>query len=320
MGEFNLQAAFSFEDSDASHDGRLPQGTHPSCSSLLLSQLEQSQGGISIDSALQVGFMLCALLSWYHTAIPEFHVGCHSLTEATLQTVVEQCVNFDKDPWSDPVGKDGRAPRRMLANAAGTTTASKGENAYAALAGKSFNYHFRSWKKAIGENKGKCMFCHDTARNNDHKTKDCPILKKLGMKLEKCTDVDNCPTASCVASAMPALTPAPASIAPPATDTTVGFSSVPGGFLAAAKGDAFDSGNEYEYEGKSSGAMYSRTTNLNTASYLYIGPNPYGRHASAKEIPVDTDPFSDIHLSSRTSRDPQGVNTIYLPKSVLNLF
>jgi hypothetical protein len=66
--------------------------------------------------------------------------------------------------------------------------------------------------------------------------------------------------------------------------------------------------------------MYSRTTNHNTASYLYIGPDPYGRHSSAKEIPVDTAPSSDIHSSSRTSCNPHGNNTIYLPKSVLNLF
>ncbi len=164
------------------------------------------------------------------------------------------------------------------------------------------------------------MFCHNTARNADHKTKDCPILKKLGMKLEKRTDADNRNTASCIASEMPAPAPAPASNAPPASNTTVESSLVPGGFLAAAERDAFDSGDEYEYEGKSSGAIYSRSTYCNAASDLYISPEPFCRHASAKEILVDTDPSSDVHSSSRTSRNPQGVNTIYLPKSVLNLF
>jgi hypothetical protein len=277
-------------------------------------------GGIYIDSALQVGFMLRALLSRYQAVIQKFRVGWHSLTKATLQTVVKQCVNFDKDPWSGPVGKDGKAPSSTSANAAGTTTAGEGDKAYNALTSKLFNYHFGCWKKAIGENKGKCMFCHNTACNTNHKTKDCPILKKLGMKLEKHMDVNNRPIASCIASAMPAPAPTPASIAPMAPDTTVGSSSVPGGFSAAAKGDAFDSGNQYEYEEKSSGAVYSLTTNRNTASNLYIGPNPYGRHTSAKEIPVDTAPSSEIHLSSRTSHNPHRVNTIYLPKSVLNLF
>jgi hypothetical protein len=65
--------------------------------------------------------------------IKEFCVGRHSLTKATLQTVVKQSINFDKDPWSGPVGKDGKAPCSPLANAAGTNSGD-GENAYKALA------------------------------------------------------------------------------------------------------------------------------------------------------------------------------------------
>ena len=55
-------------------------------------------GGISIDSALHVGFMLGALLHPYHTVVQEFRFGRHSLSKASLQTVVEQCTNYDKDP------------------------------------------------------------------------------------------------------------------------------------------------------------------------------------------------------------------------------
>ncbi len=98
-------------------------------------------GGISIDLALQVGFMLCALLSCYQAMIQEFCVGRPSLPMATLQTVVEQCINFDKDPWSDPVGKDSKVPCSPSVNAAGTNSGDGG-NAYKALANKSFNYHF----------------------------------------------------------------------------------------------------------------------------------------------------------------------------------
>ena len=98
-------------------------------------------GGISIDSALQVGFMLHAILSHYQAVIQEFRVSCHSLNAATLQTVVKQCVNFDKDPWLGPVGKDSKVPRSPLANAAGTNSGDGG-NTYDALANKSFNYHF----------------------------------------------------------------------------------------------------------------------------------------------------------------------------------
>jgi hypothetical protein len=85
--------------------------------------------------------MLCTLLSCYQAVIQEFCVGCHSLTAATLQIVIKQCVNFDKDPWSGPVGKDSKVPSSPLANAAGTNSGDGG-NAYDALANKSFNYHF----------------------------------------------------------------------------------------------------------------------------------------------------------------------------------
>ena len=41
------------------------------------------------------------------TQIVQNGLGCHPLSEATLQTVVDRCVNFDKDPFLGPVGKDG---------------------------------------------------------------------------------------------------------------------------------------------------------------------------------------------------------------------
>jgi hypothetical protein len=41
-------------------------------------------GGISIDSAFRVGFMLCALLGHYHTVVQEFCLGSHPLNEASL--------------------------------------------------------------------------------------------------------------------------------------------------------------------------------------------------------------------------------------------
>ena len=47
-------------------------------------------GGVAIDSALQVGFMLRALLSSYHGVVQDFRLGRHSLSTATLQTVVDQ--------------------------------------------------------------------------------------------------------------------------------------------------------------------------------------------------------------------------------------
>jgi hypothetical protein len=98
-------------------------------------------GGISIDSALQVGFMLCALLHRYNPVFQEFCLGCHPLSKASLQTMVKQCVNYNKDLFLGPVGKDSKVSQTQLANAAGAALG-EGENAYEALAAKSFNYHF----------------------------------------------------------------------------------------------------------------------------------------------------------------------------------
>ena len=61
--------------------------------------------------------------------------------EATLQSVFNQFVNFDKDPFLGPVGKDGRVIWNASASAAGPACGD-GENAYDALTAKSFNYHF----------------------------------------------------------------------------------------------------------------------------------------------------------------------------------
>ena len=65
-------------------------------------------GGVTIDSALQVGFMLCVLQSTYHGVVQDFCLGRHSLSSATLQLVEEQCMAYDKDPWKNPIGKDGK--------------------------------------------------------------------------------------------------------------------------------------------------------------------------------------------------------------------
>jgi hypothetical protein len=46
-------------------------------------------GGVAIDSELQVGFRLRALLSSYHGVVQDFRLGRHSLSTATLQTVVD---------------------------------------------------------------------------------------------------------------------------------------------------------------------------------------------------------------------------------------
>ena len=100
-------------------------------------------GDIGIDSALQVGSMLHALLSRYHAVVQEFCLGCHSLSYVSLQTVVEQCTNYDKDPWKSPAGCNGRAPK---GTPSANTTGTDFGDPYEVLAGRSFNHHFGRWK------------------------------------------------------------------------------------------------------------------------------------------------------------------------------
>jgi hypothetical protein len=79
-------------------------------------------GGISIDSALQVR---------------EFHLRQHSLTTASLQTVIDQSVSYGKDPWKGLVGRDGVLVSTSLVNA---TNSDPGNSLYAGMAAKPFNF------------------------------------------------------------------------------------------------------------------------------------------------------------------------------------
>jgi hypothetical protein len=137
-------------------------------------------GGISIDSALQVRFMLHALWSGYQAVVQEFQ---HSLTTASLQTVVDQCMSYDdKDPWKGLVGCDSESVRTPLAN---VTNADPDNSLYVVMAAKPFNFHMSCWQKVVLHNRGKCLFCFNTsAHNTNHKTLDCPIMKKVGLKFK----------------------------------------------------------------------------------------------------------------------------------------
>ncbi len=57
-------------------------------------------GGVDIGSALQVGFMLRSLLSRYSVVVTDYWLGRHSLTSATLQSIIKHCTAFNKDPWT----------------------------------------------------------------------------------------------------------------------------------------------------------------------------------------------------------------------------
>ncbi len=101
-------------------------------------------GGVAINSALQVGFMLRVLLSQYHEVVQDFCLGHHSLASTTLQSVVEQCMAYDKDPWKGPVGKDGKPVRTPSAYTVGA--AGDSSNPYESLTTCSFSNHMSCWR------------------------------------------------------------------------------------------------------------------------------------------------------------------------------
>jgi hypothetical protein len=106
--------------------------TLKACFSCLFASLKM--GSITINSALQVGFMLRALWSGYQAVVQEFCLGCHALSSAMLQMVVDQCISYNKDPWKFPVWQDGRPVCTKLANAAGSNINPATTNLYVALA------------------------------------------------------------------------------------------------------------------------------------------------------------------------------------------
>ncbi len=189
-------------------------------------------GGVAIDSALQVGFMLRALLSSYHGAVQDFRLGRHSLSTATIQTVVDHCVAYDKDRWKGPINKTGKPIRTPSANATGTS--GNKANPYDAMELCSFGLHVSRWHIGCKENSKKCMVCHNMSHKPAHHTKDCPILRQLGFMVKR-TPANYGDAASRVEES-PAPTPTPAAPTPaPAVSVDGGLASMPGAFTAATE-------------------------------------------------------------------------------------
>ena len=266
-------------------------------------------GGVVIDSALQVGFMLRALLSTYHGVVQDFRLGRHSLSTATLQSVVDQCAAYDKDPWKGPVGKEGKQHRNPSASVAGSTN--DRSNPYDALTKCSFGSHISKWRNACKDTSDFCMICHNTSNKGGHHSKDCPILKQIGLKLVKRPPADgNDPASRVGESPAPAPSPVPNPPAPaPASDG--GSTTTPGAFTAATEQESYDSGEEFDYEGKYEGSVYS-----NVNSKPNVSDYPQASHATAE--PISPAPHSSCRRSTSLT-NTQGVSTVRLPKLVLAL-
>ncbi len=230
-------------------------------------------GGVDIASPLQVGFMLRVLLSCYSVVVTDFCLCRHSLMITTLQTVIEHCMAFDKDPWTGPVGCDGHHVQTPSAN---TAFAGSGEPSavYDAMEQVSFNYHISRWRKCFSKSSEKCLICHNSAQGNRHSPLKCPILKKLGLKLEKRSAADKSNNlAARIAfndSSNTVTTPAPA----PAPASNGRSTNIPGACTASTEAGSYDSGEEFDYEGKYEGSFYAGESKPSKNSSLYLPVSP----------------------------------------------
>ncbi len=239
-----------------------------------------------------------------------------TLSSATLQSVVDQCLAYDKDPWKGPVGKDGKPLRHPSASAAGVS--GDRSNPYDALAKCTFGFHVSKWRYASKDSSDTCLVCHNTSNKGVHNIKDCPILRQVGLKIVKRTPADGNAAASRVgenpaptptpAPAAPTPTPAPAAPTPAPNDG--GSTATPGAFTAATEQDSYNSGEEFDYEGKYEGSVYSGKSKSNVSIY------PQAFHATA-ELLGSASPSSCRRTSSHM--DNKALRTVHLPKLVLAL-
>ena len=254
--------------------------------------------------------MLCTFQSTYHRVVQDFRLGRHSFSSATLQSVVEQYMAYNKDPWKGRIGKDGKPVRSPSANAAGAGAPGIKSNPYDAMEACSFGTDILHWHIGCKDSYEKCLVCHNMLNKPAHHTKDCPILKQIGLKLVKRTPADGSDAASRVGES---LAPAPAPAPPaPAPSADGGPAATPGAFTAATEAASYDSGEEFDYEGKYEGSVYSGKSRSSVSDY------PHASHATAE--PLATTSGSPPSCRRTTwSTDPKGFRTVYLPKLVLAL-
>jgi hypothetical protein len=159
------------------------------------------------------------------------------------------------------------------------------------------------------------MICHNTSNKPTHHSKDCPILKKIGLKLVKRTPANGDDVASRVGQEAPP--PAPPT-APPAAPNPLakngGSAGTPGAFTAATESNSYDLGDDFDYEGKYEGKVYS---NGNSKSNVPV--YPCASHASVNNLSPDLPPVTTSCRRSTSSIDPKGIRTVRLPKLVTAL-
>ena len=178
---------------------------------------------------------------------------------------------------------------------------------------KPFKYHFSHWKNSLtSTNLKQCMVCHGTDKNTGpHSSCDCPILKKLGFKLEK---VQSNASHAQVQEPPPPLVPPTPAQASSSLSLVTSSTAPPAAMTAFAEEDT---SSEYSYEGKSDGLMFNGSNNSNTSDH-YLGVHHSLSQVSFESPRVTSSSWSQSTPSS-SSKDPQGVRTVSLPKKLMAL-
>ncbi len=176
------------------------------------------------------------------------------------------------------------------------------------------------WQAGCKDGSKRCMIYHNTSNKPAHHSKDCPILKQIGIKLIKHTPGNGGNTASRVSHKAPATAPAPTPPAAPAPAAVKngGSTGTPGAFTVATKAKSYDSGDEFDYKGKYEGLVFSGKTKSTASLY------PHASHATTKTTedthpPANPLPATTSCCHSTSSMDPTGVCMVQLPKRVITL-
>ena len=159
-------------------------------------------------------------------------------------------------------------------------------------------------------------------------------MKNLGFNIKKRSSSDTpCEASSQVVTEIPstpAPAPAPTLAPPPPGDSQPGSVVVPGAFSAVTETTRYDSGDVFDYKGKLDGVMYLGNSKHTSFAYLptscshttldHAHTNLLGQTVGGLIQDKMGGPLISNNLSaSRTARDPQGVNTVYLLKTDLSL-
>jgi hypothetical protein len=178
----------------------------------------------------------------------------------TLQTVVEHCMSYNKDPWTGPVRHDDGCP--ACAPSANTASAnpSNAPAAYGAMEQVSFNYHLSRWRNSLLDLADKCVICHNLAQEKKHTMANAPFSRNLVLKLKRGRLRTTATNPMHVLH--PRVLPLPHCLPPPPlprSPTLGGGGSINylGACTASTEAETYNSGDEFGYEGKYEGAFYA---------------------------------------------------------------